>query len=229
MTNLKMQNLCRETMKYLAGKLTAGMSLNQIRNLCEQFMLEHGADSFWYWGVGALVFAGEETSISISGKDYKTSDRTVMNNDLITVDLSPQHNHIWGDYARTLIIENGKVVTNIADIQRQDWKQGLEMELYLHKTLMESVNADMTFEKLYFDLNAKITGSGFINFDFHGNLGHSIVEAKNERIYIEKGNHTKLSEVKMFTFEPHIGFRNSQYGYKWEDIYYFDKGKLMKL
>ncbi len=39
------------------------------------------------------------------------------------------------------------------------------------------------------------------NLDFAGNLGHSIVESKDDRIYIEKGNRRKLSEVKMFTFD----------------------------
>lgn len=58
------------------------------------------------------------------------------------------------------------------------------------------------------------------NLDFAGNLGHSIVESKDDRIYIEKGNRRKLSEVKMFIFEPHISTPNSKYGYKREDIYY---------
>jgi len=31
-------------------------------------MLELGADSFWYWNVGAFVFAGDETTISVSCK-----------------------------------------------------------------------------------------------------------------------------------------------------------------
>ena len=29
-------------------------------------MLELGADSFWYWDVGAFVFAGDETTVSVS-------------------------------------------------------------------------------------------------------------------------------------------------------------------
>ena len=57
----------------------------------------------------------------------------------------------------------------------------------------------------------------------------SATENKDKRIYIEKGNKVKLSEVKMFTFEPHISTPNSKYGYKREDIYYFKNGKLVKL
>ena len=50
------------------------MKLLDIRKLCEQKMLELGADSFWYWDVGAFVFAGDETTVSVSGKQYVTSD-----------------------------------------------------------------------------------------------------------------------------------------------------------
>lgn len=229
MTNLDMQNLNRETMKYLKKNITVGMSLPEIRNICEKFMLENGADSFWYWNVGAFVFSGYETTVSVSGRTYQTSERIIGNNDIITVDLSPQNNNVWGDYARTIIIENGKVIENTEDIHNNEWKQGVQMEQYLHKLLIENVTVNMTFEELFYYINDIISEHGFINLDFAGNLGHSIVENKDDRIYIEKGNKAKLSEVKMFTFEPHISTPDSKYGYKREDIYYFKKGKLVKL
>ena len=229
MTNLDMQNLNRETMKYLKKNITVGMSLPEIRNICEKFMLENGADSFWYWNVGAFVFSGDETTVSVSGRTYQTSERIIGNNDIITVDLSPQNNNVWGDYARTIIIENGKVIENTEDIHNNEWKQGVQMEQYLHKLLIENVTVNMTFEELFYYINDIISEHGFINLDFAGNLGHSIVENKYDRIYIEKGNKAKLSEVKMFTFEPHISTPDSKYGYKREDIYYFKKGKLVKL
>ena len=56
----------------------------------------NGADSFWYWEVDAFVFAGDETVVSVSGKDYKVTDRTIQENDINTIDLSPQKNNIWG-------------------------------------------------------------------------------------------------------------------------------------
>ena len=52
--------------------------------------------------------------------------------------------------------------------------------------------------------------------------------ARKDRVYIEKGNMTKLSDVKYFTFEPHIAFPDSKYGYKKENIYYFDENGLME-
>ena len=103
------------------------------------------------------------------------------------------------------------------------------MEAYLHKTLIDVATPDMTFEELYYYMNDLIAKKGFLNLDFLGNLGHSIVKNKNDRVYTEKGNCKRLSDVEMFTFEPHISIPDSKYGYKREDIYYFDNGRLMKL
>lgn len=229
MNNLTMQNLNRKTMQYLINNISVGMSLKEIKDMCEKYMLENGADSFWYWNVGALIFSGDETTMSISGKRYKVANRIITDNDIITIDLSPQNNKYWGDFARTIIIENSKVINDINNIQNQEWKNGLLMEKYLHERLIEIVTDDMTFEELYYIMNDIIKKKGFVNLDFLGNLGHSIVKNQEERIYIEKGNQTQLSKVNMFTFEPHISMPNSKYGYKREDIYYFKENKLIKL
>ncbi len=199
-----------------------------IRKLCEQKMLELGADSFWYWDVGAFVFAGDETTVSVSGKQYVTSDRIINENDIVTIDLSPQNDNIWGDYARTIILENG-VVVDKADVNNVEWRNGLQMEDGLHKELLEFANIETTFEELYYHINEIITENGFINLDFMGNLGHSIVKNKGDRVYIEKGNKQKLSDVDYFTFEPHISIPRSKYGYKKENIYYFEDSKLVEL
>ena len=194
----------------------------------QQKMLELGADSFWYWDVGACVFAGDETTVSVSGKQYVTSDRIINENDIVTIDLSPQNDNIWGDYARTIILENG-VVVDKADVNNVEWRNGLQMEDGLHKELLEFANIETTFEELYYHINEIITENGFINLDFMGNLGHSIVKNKGDRVYIEKGNKQKLSDVDYFTFEPHISIPRSKYGYKKENIYYFEDSKLVEL
>ena len=185
------------------AKDTIAYAKRVIRKLCEQKMLELGADSFWYWDIGAFVFAGDETTISVSGKQYITSNRTIAENDIITIDLSPQNGNIWGDYARTIIIENGE--------------------------LLKFVNFNTTFEELYFHINELITKSGYVNLDFMGNLGHSIVKEKSDRVYTEKRNVQRLSNVTYFTFEPHISIHGSKYGFKKENIYYFQNGKLIEL
>ena len=223
-----MQNLNRAAIKHIAGIIKAGMNLRDIKALCEDYLLKNGADSFWYWDVGAFVFAGDETAVSVSGKDYKAANRTIQENDIITIDLSPQKDDIWGDCARTLVLENGIVCEEIDRIEKDEWRNGLQMEAYLHKTLMNMAAPNMTFEELYDYMNDLIVKKGFLNLDFLGNLGHSIVKNKNDRVYIEKGNCKRLSDVEMFTFEPHISVPDSKYGYKREDIYYFDNGRLVK-
>ena len=189
----------------------------------------YGEGSFWYWDVGALCFSGEDTAISVSGKDYNTPAKFIQENDVITIDLSPQCVDIWGDLARTIIVENGVVIENLNDIINSEWKTGLIMEDKLHQEMREFVTRDTTFEQLFFHINKYIIQCGYINLDFMGNLGHSIVKTKSDRVYIEKGNNLKLSEVDMFTFEPHIGIANSKYGYKKENIYFFDGEKVKEL
>lgn len=225
----EVQKIAKDTIEYIKKQIKPGMNLIEIRKLCEQKMISLGADSFWYWNVGAFVFAGDETTLSISGKHYQTSNRIIHENDIITIDLSPQNNNIWGDYARTIIIEDGKVIDDINMIKNKEWKNGLLMEEKLHQEMKRFVTADTTFEQLYTHINAFIHDKGYVNLDFLGNLGHSIVKRSEERIYIEKGNTKKLSEVSFFTFEPHIAREKSQYGFKKENIYYFENGQLKKL
>lgn len=225
----QIQQTAKQTIAYIKKIIKPGMKLFDIRKLCEKKLMELGADSFWYWDVGAFVFAGDETTVSVSGKQYVTSDKIIENNDIITIDLSPQIGNIWGDYARTIIVENGKVVDDIELIQNQEWKSGLQMEEKLHTELFRFVTKETTFEELYYYMNEFIVENGFVNLDFMGNLGHSIVKVKSDRIYIEKENKAKLGAVNYFTFEPHIAFHDSKYGYKKENIYYFDGDVLVEL
>lgn len=228
-SNLQVQHIAVETIKYIKNEIIPGMTLSEIRKLCENKMLSLGADSFWYYNIGALIFADEETTISVSGRKYKTSEYIVKNDDIITIDLSPQIRRVWGDYARTIIIENGKTVENIEDIKNTQWKNGLMFEEQLHKHLTEFSNPNTTFEDLYYEMNNMICENGFVNLDFNNNLGHSICHYKTSRIYIEKNNKRKLSSVKYFTFEPHIALPNGNYGYKKENIYSFENGILKSL
>ena len=228
MQYVEVQNIAKKTIEFIRDNIHPGMTLLEVRNICESKMLELGADSFWYWDVGAFVFAGDETTLSVSGKEYATSERVISENDIVTIDLSPQNGNTWGDYARTIIIENGSVVDS-DDVTNDEWKKGLQMEEYLHEEMCKFVKPETTFEELYYHMNEYIIENGFVNLDFMGNLGHSIVKAKGDRIYIEKGNKTKLSDVKYFTFEPHISTGDSKYGYKKENIYYFEGDRILEL
>ena len=224
----EVQNIAKKTIEFIKENIQSGMTLLEIRTLCETKMMELGADSFWYWDVGAFVFAGDETTLSVSGKEYTTSRRVIAENDIITIDLSPQNGDTWGDYARTIIIENGKSVES-NNVSNVEWKNGLLMEEYLHEEMCRFVTPKTTFEELYYYINNIIEQKGYINLDFMGNLGHSIVRQKSDRVYIEKGNQIPLGDVAYFTFEPHISVSNSKYGYKRESIYYFDNGVIKEL
>lgn len=224
----QVQKIAKDTIEYAKQHIHAGMNLLEVRKMCEDKMLELGADSFWYWDVGAFVFAGDETTISVSGTQYVTSDRLIAQNDIITIDLSPQNKNIWGDFARTLTVQNGIVVEK-EQVENAEWREGLEMEDFLHEELLRFATPQTTFEELYYHMNRVIEEKGFVNLDFMGNLGHSIVRQKSDRIYIEKGNTTPLGDVAYFTFEPHISVPDSKFGYKKENIYYFDDGKLKEL
>lgn len=87
-----------------------------------------------------------------------------------------------------------------------------------------------SFEALHCFANDMIRKNGFENLDFLGNLGHSIEKDKTARRYIDKGNRLPLSSVHSFTFEPHIRTQNGKWGFKHENIYYFDDaGKVKEL
>lgn len=160
----EVQNIAKDTIDYIRQIIKPGMNLLEIRKLCEEKMLELGADSFWYWDIGAFVFAGDETTVSVSGKQYHTSNRIISANDIVTIDLSPQSGDTWGDYARTIILQNG-VVTDIRDMTNQEWKDGLLMEDLLHEELYRFATPQTTFEELFNRMNAFIKAKGFINLD----------------------------------------------------------------
>lgn len=229
MTYAEVQQIAKQTMDFIKSQIKVGMSLKELRQIAEDKMYELGATSFWYWGVGAFVFSGKETTLSVSGKHYQTADRIIGNDDLITVDLSPQVGNVWGDFARTIIIENGVLVDDINNINNPEWRNGLFMENKLHSELLSFVTPEITFEQLYEYMNKFIISNGFVNLDFMGNLGHSIATNKDDRLYIENGNSATLGSVKYFTFEPHIAVKGSEYGFKKGNIYYFVNNKLVAL
>ena len=126
------QKIAKETIKYVKTEIRPGMPLPEVRRLCEEKMTSLGADSFWYWDVGAFVFAGDETTVSVSGREYSTSDRVIAADDIVMIDLSLQVGDTWGDYARTIIIQDGAVPQSDDQIKNIEWHAGLEMEKNLH-------------------------------------------------------------------------------------------------
>ncbi len=66
----QVQQIAKDTIKFAKKNINSGMNLLQVREMCEEKMLELGADSFWYYDIGAFVFAGDETTVSVSGEQH---------------------------------------------------------------------------------------------------------------------------------------------------------------
>lgn len=224
--HIEVQRLAKQAMEATRAALRPGQTLAEVRKDCEARLLELGADSFWYWGIGAFVFAGSGTVRSVSGRDYETPDYVLGEHELLTLDLSPQTRGVWGDFARTLIIEDGIPLEDPLDSSNAEWRSGVLTEHYLHARLCELAAPSMTFEELAVVMNEHIVDLGYENLDFLGNLGHSIARHSSDRVYIEPGNQDRLDSVDLFTFEPHIRRPDGAFGYKQEDIYRFDHGRL---
>jgi methionine aminopeptidase len=222
------QSIAKETIEFLKSFIRKGLSSKEIKDAAENFMKGKEVNSFWYYNVGALVFVGEETTISISGREYKPSDLKVQSDDLVTVDLSPEIDGFWGDFARSFAVQDGKVVEAFQS-KVPEIVQGMKLEIRLHEEFKNFIGLETSFDEAYTKMNAFIEELGFENLDFNKNLGHSIVKNKDDRIYIKAGNKTKFKDVDLFTFEPHIKMKKGKYGFKYENIYYFDNGKLKTL
>ncbi len=224
----KVQSIAKETIEFLKSFIKEGLSAKDIKDAAEKFMKGKGVNSFWYHNIGALVFVGEQTTISIPGREYEASDTKVQSEDLVTVDLGPEINGFRGDFARSFAIQDGRVV-EVNQSESSEIIQGIEIVIKLHEIFKDLVKENTSFEEAYTQINSIIEDSGFENLDFKKNLGHTIVKNKNDRIYIEAGNKTKFKDINLFTFEPHIKKRKGKYGFKHENIYYFNQGKIQIL
>ena len=196
-----------------------GVSEKDIAAECVKLLKEKGITHCWYHGVPALVLCGSRSKISVSGRDCIVSEEIVSNTDLVTIDLSPCKENIWGDCARSFAVENG-VVSDWPE--NEDFVSGFITEMKLHKELLNFAKPDTKFCELYKFTNDLIIDMGFENLDFVKNVGHSIETDASKRKYIENGNIALLSAVDYFTFEPHIATSKSKWGFKHENIYYFD-------
>ncbi len=126
--------------------------------------------------------------------------------------------------ARSLCVEHSHVVEEPTS---SDFCDGLRVERDLHRRMADFVTPDTSFHQLYEFANDAIATAGYDNLDFLGNVGHSIETSRENRLYIEKGNHRRLGDASCFTFEPHIRRKGGRWGFKHEDIYYFDSGQQL--
>lgn len=220
------QHLARSVLEKIACYIAPGVTERQLATDCEQMLRDGGADSFWYHGIGALVLVGERTLLSVAGSQYQLTDTAVQENDLVTIDLSPEIDGCWGDCARSFVVQAEGLQESAASVELGE---GIAAEHYLHSKLIEIAAAEMSFEQLWRTLNSEIETLGYENLDFLGNLGHTIEKHVDQRRYIESGCSVTIGDVGLFTFEPHIRARAGCWGFKYEDIYYLEGDRLRLL
>jgi Xaa-Pro aminopeptidase len=221
------QNIAKEVHGILGEYIDSRSTEYSIAEKTIELLVERGITDTWYHGVPAFVLLGSRSCESISGRDYNASNERVKEKNLITVDLSPMLGDVWGDCARSSFVENGKY-TN--DPECTSFQEGASIELELHRKVADFVTPNTMFSELYEFGNKEIKNSGFENLDFLGNLGHSIETDPSKRRFIDKNCSEVLGEAKFFTFEPHIRKKGGKWGYKHENIYYFnDEGRAVEL
>lgn len=224
----KVQHIAKIVLEEIKEFINANKSEKEIVEKCKSLLIKHGITETWYYNCPALVLFGSRSCLSISGKNYVASAEKVGNENLVTIDLSPLSNGIWGDCARSFVVEDGKIKSK-NEVKNPEFIEGLEIERHLHRQFMKVVKPGKSFEEIYSEMNELIKCCGYENLDFNGNVGHTIETEKDKRLYFEKGNKLKIEENMLFTFEPHIRRVGKKYGFKLENIYYFAENSVKEL
>ena len=225
--HVMVQAAAKAVLAALGPSFVPGDTERSIAQRATMMLRERGITQTWYHDCLALVLLGSRSCLSISGRDYVPAEEPVGQFNLVTVDLSPMLDGVWGDCARSFCVEDGVWVEEPADA---GFRHGLAVERELHATMRELVRPQTSFGELYEFANAQIAAYGFENLDFLGNVGHSIETTRDARRYVERGNAQRLGDAGLFTFEPHIRAAGSRWGFKHENIYSFNAdGRAVEL
>jgi Xaa-Pro aminopeptidase len=214
------QRIARQVLADLASTIGPEDTESSIAERAVEALRAHGVTETWYHNCPALVLLGSRSCLSISGRDYEPADELVgQQTNLVTVDLSPKRGDARGDCARFFFIENGRVTATAADPELSRGEAFVES---LHVAMPQFVTPATTFHELFEWTNARIADAGFENLDFRRNVGHSIAIGGEHRRFIEAGNHARLSDAAFFTFEPNVRVAGGRWGFKHENIFFFD-------
>jgi len=220
------QEIARKTMDELSDFISAGMSIEEINTKTESSMLELDATGFWYHGIPANIFSGEETGLFSKEHFFSSAKKRKVNrNDIIWIDLAPQAGEYLGDYTRTLIICNNHVLKK-KDYDRHMKNPAVSRFIKIIKDseeiqnkIMSGLLPEMTFDDL-FDLTlAKIMEYGYECPDVRLNFGHTLPSELKDRQFIVKHNKTPIRGT-IFTHEFQIGHEGLGYSARIEDIYF---------
>jgi len=221
------QAIAKSVLERLAADIGPLDTERTIAERAVELLAKAGIRQTWYYQCPALVLLGSRSCLSVSGRSYEPAEERAGEYNVVTVDLSPASDGVWGDCARTFFIEEG-VCT--ASPRSPEFREGTAVQQSLHEQLRAFATPDTTFDGLFRFADRAIRERGFENVDFLGNVGHSIASRLEDRCYIEAGNARRLSDVALFTFEPHIRKSGGVWGFKHENIYYFEPdGRLNEL
>jgi len=223
----EVQNAAKTVLASLASRISATDTEESIAESTYLELCDLGFSDTWYYNCPAFVLSGSRSCLSISGREYVPSRDPIGQFNLVTVDLSPMRNSRWGDCARSFCIESGKATSAPVALELASGMQFLES---LHAEMRQTVRPEMEFHELFDWTNNRIKVGGFENLDFLGNVGHSIATRREDRQYIEVRNSRRLHEVPFFTFEPHVREIGGRWGFKHENIFFFNHdGRLEEL
>ncbi|MBI3284939.1 MAG: aminopeptidase P family protein [Burkholderiales bacterium] len=222
----KAQQAAKTVLARLPCMITPEDTEHSIACKAREMLCAAGYAETWYYQCQALVLLGSRSCISVSGKDYQANHEKVGHANLITIDLSPTLGNYWGDCARSFVMEDGKVT---ATPQALEFKNGLHFLDRLHQEILKLLKPQTSFGQLFEWANVRIRESGFVNLDYRGNVGHSIAGSREERQFIEADNPVRLGDVPFFSFEPFVRLKGGKWGFKHEDIFFFDQTGALQL
>jgi Xaa-Pro aminopeptidase len=222
--NRSVQAAAKAVLAALSQTICPASTESTIAKAAVTMLCERGLRDTWYYECPALVLLGSRSCVSISGREYRPSNEQVGEYNLVTVDLSPCRGDAWGDCARSFYVESGVAREKPTTTE---FVEGHELEARLHAAMQQFVTPDTTFHALHEFANDMIRSAGYENLDFLGNVGHSICTRKEDRVYIQAGNSYRLADVTCFTFEPHIRKLRGRWGFKHENIYFFQDSALL--
>jgi len=224
---LKAQDIARACLEHMKTFLRPGLDREDIHEECARYMTALGSQRWWIHDDPALILFGDMTAYS--GREDPSprfKGKTVQNNDLITIDVAPTVGSGWGDLARSFVMEDGKIVDWEAS-RNDEIREGMTLEMRLHRLFVDSVNEHMSFEMLHDLVESVVAKAGYRNLDYHGNYGHTIENDQKDRVTIDKGVDVNIASYnKPITFEPHICKKDGSLGIKHEIMYVFYEGKM---
>jgi Xaa-Pro aminopeptidase len=221
------QALARESLAAIADCIRPGATEASLLADCRRLMDARGATGYWWFGVPAVVLAGPRLRVSVEGDVFLPSDTPIAPDDMVTIDVAPEIDGIWGDCARSFFLKDGRLVT--AEEAGPEQADGMAAEATLHRHLLEVARPSMTFRDLHAEMDAQVRALGFENLDFLANYGHNIGADLHARAFIDAACAARLDTVTMFTFEPHIARPGSRFAFKYEEVYRFEGGRLKVL